>query len=533
MKYKVLVTDKINEIAVNILESVCEVDYKPVLSAEELKSMIKDYDALMIRSASTVNKDIINAAEKLKVIGRAGVGVDNVDLEAATNKGIVVINSPEGNTVAAAEHTIALMLAMARHIPEADISIKEGKWERSKFTGNEVFKKTLGLVGFGKIGNWVAKIAKSLGMNILVYDPFISREQVEQIGAVYAQSLDEIWPVADFITLHVPKTRETMHLINRNTLNRMKKGVRIINCARGGIIDETALAEAIENGQVAMAAIDVFEKEPAKDTPLITLADKVVLTPHLGASTEEAQINVAVDVAEQIRDMALGKPAKSAVNIPSLKPELLEPVKHYMSLAENLGVLVRQITSAPAKNIEIIACGELANLDISPLSIAVTKGILSCSTEGVNYVNAPIIAQKRGIHVKESKSTDSGSYIGLLKVILTTESETEVVSGTVIGKNIPRILKINGYYTNIEPAEHMLVLPHHDRPSMIAQVASLLGKENINISMMQVGRKDRAQVGGESVMVLNVDDPVNDLILEHLQNIDGIYSAKYVNLKAK
>jgi len=525
MSFKVLVTDKINPIAVKILENTCEVDYRPSVSADELKEIIKDFDGLMIRSASKVTKEVIEVADKLKVVGRAGVGVDNVDLEAATDKGIIVINSPEGNTVAAAEHTIALMLSIARHIPEADISMKEGKWERSKFVGIEVYKKTLGIIGLGKIGNRVAKVAKALGMNVIVYDPFVSQEVVNQIGACYAKSYDEIWPHADFITLHVPKTRETMHLINRNTLNRMKKGVKIVNCARGGIIDEQALAEAIENGQVAMAAIDVFEKEPSTDSPLHKLGNKVVLTPHLGASTEEAQINVAVDVAEQIRDIASGRAAKSAVNIPSLKPETLEPVKHYMTLAENLGSLVRQTTSGVAKNVEIVACGELADLDISPLAIAVTKGMLCCSQEGVNYVNAPILAQKRGLHVKESKSTDSGSYVGLLKVILTTEEE-------VIGKDIPRIIRLNGYYANIEPAEHMIVLPHHDRPGMIAQVAGLLGNENINISMMQVGRKERSTPGGESVMVLNVDDPVSKEMLTKLKEIDGIYGAKYVNLKS-
>ncbi|MGD9581324.1 MAG: phosphoglycerate dehydrogenase [Vampirovibrionia bacterium] len=530
MAFKVLVTDKINEIAVKILETSCEVDYKPVLSAEELKAIIADYDGLMIRSASKVTKEIIDAANNLKIVGRAGVGVDNVDLEAATDKGIVVINSPEGNTVAAAEHTVAIMLSMARHIPQADKSIKEGKWERSKLTGIEVFKKTLGLIGLGKIGGWVAKIAVSMGMNVIVYDPFVTQEQVEHLGAKYAKSLDEMWPVVDFLTMHVPKTRETMHLINKHTLNRMKKGVKIINCARGGIIDEAALADAIKEGQVAMAAIDVFSEEPVKDSPLLELGDKVVLTPHLGASTEEAQINVAVDVAEQIRDMAKGFPVKSAVNIPSLKAELLDPVKHYMEIAEKLGALVRQITPGATKSIEVVACGDLASKKISPLSIAVTKGVLSCSTEGVNYVNAPIIAKRKDIHVTEAKSTDSSCYISLLKVILKTDESENVVTGTVIGNNNPKILRIDGYLTDIEPASHMLVLPHTDKPGMIAKVATLLGKDNINISMMQVGRKDRGQAGGESCMVLNIDDPVTKDIIEELKNIEGIKSAKYISL---
>lgn len=530
MAFKVLVTDKINEIAVNILETSCEVDYKPVLSAEELKSIIADYDGLMIRSASKVTKEIIDEAKNLKIVGRAGVGVDNVDLEAATDKGIIVINSPEGNTVAAAEQTIALMLSMARHIPQADKSIKEGKWERSKLTGIEVYKKTLGLIGLGKIGRWVAKIAISMGMNVIVYDPFVTQRQVEDMGATYAKTLDEVWSVVDFLTMHMPKTHETMNLINKNSLSKMKKGVKIINCARGGIIDEAALADAINEGHVSMAAIDVFSEEPVKDSPLLALGNKVVLTPHLGASTEEAQTNVAVDVAEQIRDMANGLPVKSAVNIPSLKAELLEPVKHYMDLAEKLGALVRQVTPGATKGIEVIACGNLAEVDIRPLSVAVTKGVLKCSKESVNYVNAPIIANKSNIRVTESKSVNSTCYVSLLKVILKTSETENIVSGTVIGLDHAKILRIDGYFIDIEPSSHTLVLPHEDKPGMIAKVAALLGKHNINISMMQVGRKDKDQSGGESCMILSVDDPVSNDILEEILSLDGIKNAKYVSL---
>ncbi len=533
MGYRVLITDKIDKIAVTILQDVCEVDYKSVLSAEDLKAIIKDYDALMIRSSSKITKDIISVAERLKVIGRAGVGVDNVDLEAATDKGIVVINSPEGNTVAASEHTIGMMLSMIRHIPSADASVKEGRWEKAGLVGKEVFNKNIGIIGFGKVGSRVASIAKAMGMKIFVYDPFVNKEQVEELGAHYVTSLDDIWKSADFITVHVTKTKDTVNLINKNTIAKMRKGVRIINCARGGIINESDLAEAIRDGHVEMAAIDVYEKEPPEDSPLLKLGNKVVLTPHLGASTEEAQVNVAVDVAEQIRDMSQGLPARSAVNIPALKPEILGPVKNYMGLAENMGALVRQITSGAAREIEIVACGELSAFDLSPLVVAAIKGVLCCSHEGVNYVNAPKLAEKKGIHVKKSTSTDSESYVSLLKVILTTEKETNKTTGTVLGEDIPRILRLNGYQTSIEPAEHMLVLPHKDKPGMVAQVATLLSRENINISMMQVGRKVRAVVGGESVMILNVDEPVSSATLEQLQKIDGIYSAKYVNLTAK
>jgi D-3-phosphoglycerate dehydrogenase len=372
-----------------------------------------------------------------------------------------------------------------------------------------------------------------MGMKVFVYDPFVGRDRIEEQGVNYAASLDEVWKLADFITLHIPKNKDTLNLINRDSILKMKKGVKIINCARGGIINEADLAEAIQKGWVEMAAIDVFDKEPVEDSPLLSLGSKVVLTPHLGASTEEAQINVAVDVAEQIRDFFLGVPARSAVNIPAFRPETLEPVKHYMALAENLGALVRQITNGTAREVEVVACGDLAQFDLAPLAVAVTKGILCCSSEGVNYVNALRSAERRGIGIKKSTSTDSESYVSLLKVVLTTDKEANKTAGTMLEKDIPRILRLNGYHTSIEPAEHMLVLPHKDKPGMVAQVAAVLSKENINISMMQVGRKDRAQIGGESVMILNVDEPVNDSVLKQLQKIDGIYSAKYVNLTAK
>ncbi len=477
MGYKVLVTDKIDKIAVKILQDICEVDYKPVLTADDLKAIIQYYDALMIRSSSNVTKDIISVSDRLKVIGRAGVGVDNIDIEAATEQGIVVINSPEGNTVAAAEHTIALMLSMIRHIPAADTSMKEGKWERSQLIGKEVFNKNIGIVGLGKIGSRVASITKAMGMKVLVYDPFVGEDHVKELGASYTTSLDDIWKSADFITLHVPKNKDTRNLINKDTIAKMRREVKIINCSRGGIINEADLAEAIRDGHVEMAAIDVFDKEPVEDSPLLKLGNKVVLTPHLGASTEEAQLNVAIDVAEQIRDIVQGLPARSAVNIPSLKPETLEPVKHYMALAENLGSLVRQTASGVAREIEIVACGELAVLDMSPLAVAVTKGVLSISRESVNYVNAPKLAERSGVHVKKSTSTDSESYLSLLKVILTTDKEINEATGTIIGKEVPRILRFNGYHTSIEPAEHMLVLPHKDKPGMVAQVATLLGNE--------------------------------------------------------
>ncbi len=533
MGYKVLVTDEIDRIAVKILKDACEVDYKPVVTADTLKAIINEYDALMIRSASKITKDLLSDATRLKVIGRAGVGVDNIDIETATEKGIIVINSPEGNTVAASEHTIAMMLSLIRHIPAADGLLKQGRWERSALMGKEVFNKTIGIIGLGKVGSRVASIVRAMGMKVLAYDPFIGKDRAEELGVHYVTSLDEIWRSSDFITLHVPKSRDTINLINRDVIAKMRRGVIIINCARGGLINESDLAGAIQDGIVEMAAIDVFDKEPAGDSPLLKLGNKVVLTPHLGASTEEAQINVAVDVAEQIRDMALGMQARSPVNIPSLKPETLEPVKNYMALAENLGAFVRQVTAGAAREVELIACGDLAQLDLAPLTVAVTKGVLCCNNEGVNYVNAPKLAEKRGIHVKKATSTDSENFLSLLRVVLTTDKESRKITGTMLGRDIPRILGLNGYHTSIEPAEHMLVLPHKDKPGMVAQVAAVLSGENINISMMQVGRKVRGRAGGESIMVLNVDEPVSASVLLRLQNIEGIYDAQYVNLNAK
>ena len=531
MKPKVLVTDKIDKIAGDILSEVAEVDFKDTLPEEELIKIIGDYEGLMIRSQTKATPKLIEACKNMKIIGRAGVGVDNVDLEAATNKGIVVVNSPEGNTVAAAEHTIALMLSMTRHIPVADASTKAGKWERSKFTGVEVFNKTLGTIGLGKIGTRVVKTAVAMGMKVHVYDPYVTQERVEQLGAKYVKSLDEFWGICDFITIHVPKTKETAYLINRNTLNRMKKGVRIINCARGGIIDEDALKEAIESGQVAAAALDVFEKEPVDpNNPLLKTEGHLVLTPHLGASTKEAQLNVAIDVAEQIRDVLSGGSARSAVNIPSLRADILEPVKEYMNLAENIGLFVRQISEGGIKQVVITTRGNLAKLDTSPLKVAVLKGILSHNLEGVNYVNAPIIAQQRGIEVIDSKSEQSTNYVGLINVKLITDAGEHSVCGAMIGEKMPRIVKIDQFITSFEVAEHILMAPHHNKPGMVAKVSTVLGNNNVNISMMMVAKKAET-AGTESSMIITTDEHIWPELLEEIKDIEGIKDAKYISLQ--
>lgn len=527
---KVLITDKINEAAGKIIEPVADVDVLPTMSEEELIKIIPQYDALMVRSQTKVTSKIIEAGKNLKIIGRAGVGVDNIDLNAATQRGIIVVNSPDGNTMAASEHTIALMLAMARNIVPAALSVREGKWERSKFTGVELFKKTLGIIGFGKIGHHVGEVAKALGMKILIYDPFTSREVVEKFGGEYIDNLDNFWGRCDFITVHVPKTKDTINMINKDNIVKMKKGVRLINCARGGIINENDLKDAINSEYVAGAAVDVYENEKdIANCPLLQCSGNIVLTPHLGASTTEAQMNVAIDVAEQIKSVLSGGSASSAVNIPSLRPDKLEPVKDYMQIAENTGELVVQISNGVIKTIEITADGDLADLDIQPLEVAVLKGVLSSMLEGVNYVNAPVIAKNRGIDIVSTRSKTNGNFAGKITVKLVTDKGDTVVGGALITKDIPRIVKINEYETSIRPEKHLLFVPHTNKPSMIAQVAKVIGENNINIGSMNVVQKnDRHET--ESIMLINIDSSVDEKTLNAISKINGVHNPKYINL---
>lgn len=527
---KVLITDKINEAAAKIVEEVAQADILPTMDEEELCKVIGEYDALLVRSQTKVTPKVIEAASNMKIIGRAGVGVDNIDLDAATKKGIIVVNSPDGNTNAAAEHTIAMMMAMSRNIPVADASVKQGLWERSKFTGVEVFNKTLGVIGFGKIGQHVARAALAMGMKLVVNDPYTTKEYVEKFGGKYIEHLDDFWGLPDFITIHTPKTKETTSLINTNTINRMKKGVRIINCARGGIIDEAALAAAIEQGQVAGAAIDVYEDEKnVQNSPLIKLGRKIVLTPHLGASTDEAQINVALDVASQVKEVLSGGDATSAVNIPALKPQKLEPVKEYMPIAESIAKIASQTMEGNLRGIEIEVKGTLANLDVSPLEVAVLKGILSTNLVGVNYVNAPFIAKQRGINVTVKKSQQTTDYIGSMTTKLLTDKGEIEVAGALIAPGVERIVKLNNYITSIEPDNFMLLVPHKNKPNMIGQVASVLGYDNVNISKMQVAQK-HSKDDDISLMIINTDDVVDISTLEKIEKINGIENPKFIKL---
>ncbi|AKG21055.1 phosphoglycerate dehydrogenase [Calothrix sp. 336/3] len=524
---KVLVSDPIDQAGIDILSQVATVDVKTNLKPQELVQIIGDYDALMIRSGTRVTQEIIEAGTNLKIIGRAGVGVDNVDVSAATRQGIVVVNSPEGNTIAAAEHALAMMLALSRHIPDANASVKRGEWDRKTFVGAEVYKKTIGIVGLGKIGSHVANVAKALGMKLLAFDPFISRERAEEIGCQLVE-MDLLIQQADYITLHIPKTKETTHLINTAMLAKMKPNARIINCARGGIIDEEALATAIKEGKIAGAALDVFEAEPLGESSLRALGKEMILTPHLGASTVEAQENVAIDVAEQIRDVLLGLPARSAVNIPGLGPDVLEELKPYMQLAETLGKLVGQLAGGRVEMLTIRLQGELATNKSQPLVIAALKGLLyQALRERVNYVNASIEAKERGIRVIETRDASIKDYAGSIHLEATGNLGTHAVTGALLGDGEIRLTNLDGFPINVPPSQHMLFTLHRDMPGIIGKLGSLLGSYNVNIASMQVGRKI---VRGDAVMVLSLDDPLPDGIVAEITKENGIRDAYTVTL---
>ncbi len=524
---KVLVSDPIDQVGIDILSQVAQVDVNTGLSPDELVACIGEYDALMIRSGTRVTAAVIESGKKLKIIGRAGVGVDNVDVPAATRKGIVVVNSPEGNTIAAAEHTLAMMMAVSRFIPAANASMKEGKWDRKSFTGVEVYKKTLGIVGLGKIGTHVATVAKAMGMNLIAFDPFISKERAEQIGCKLVE-MDTLLSNSDYITLHIPKTPETANLINATSIAKMKPTVRIINCARGGIIDEAALAEAVNSGRIAGAAIDVFDSEPLGESTLRAVGKNLVLTPHLGASTEEAQVNVAIDVAEQIRDVLLDKPARSAVNIPGLRPDVLEALKPYLQLAETLGTMVSQLAGGRIESLNISLRGELASNQSQPIVIAALKGMLSHALqERVNFVNASIEAKERGIHVIETRDESVKDYTGSLMLTAKGSLGEHSVSGALLGDHEMRIIEIDEFPVNVPPSKYMLFTLHRDMPGIIGRIGSLLGDLNVNIASMQVGRKI---VRGDAVMVLTVDDPLPENTIAEITKVAGIRDAYTVTL---
>jgi D-3-phosphoglycerate dehydrogenase len=526
---KVLVSDPIDQAGIDILSQVATVDVRTGLPPEELKAVIGDYDALMIRSGTTVTADIIEAADKLRIIGRAGVGVDNVDVPAATKRGVLVVNSPEGNTIAAAEQALALMLALSRHVPHAHASTMAGGWDRKKYVGNELYKKKLGVVGLGKIGSHVARVAKAMGMDVMAYDPFVSAERAQQMQ-VRLLPLPALFAEADFVSLHLPRTPDTENLVNAALLKTMKPTARIVNCARGGIIDEAALAEAVENGTIGGAALDVYANEPlAADSPLRQVRERLILTPHLGASTEEAQENVAIDVAEQIRDVLLGLPARSAVNIPGLNAEVMEQLKPHLQLAETLGQLLSQLAGGPINELEVRLQGDFAAHPAQPLVVAALKGLLSTALgDSINYVNASLEAKERGIHVLEVKDDASRDYAGgSLQLSSKGANGDHTVTGAVFADGELRITTIDEFPVNVAPSRHMLFTRHRDMPGIIGHLGSVLGEHNVNIASMQVGRRI---VRGDAVMVLSVDDPIPASLLATIHAINGIQEAHPVTL---
>jgi len=524
---KVLVSDNISHKGVEILKKAgLEVDMKTGMKPDELKACISEYSGLIVRSATKVTADVIDAATSLRVIGRAGSGLDNVDKTAASKKGIVVMNTPGGNTITTAEHTIALLFSVSRLIPQANASMKAGRWEKKKFMGVELFNKTLGIIGLGNIGGQVAKKAQGLDMNVIAYDPFLSEDKA-RATAIRKVSLDELFAESDFITIHTPMTPETKGLINAKTIRKMKSGIRIINCARGGIINEHDLYEAVKSGKVAGAALDVFEKEPPENNPLLEL-ENVISTPHLGASTEEAQENVAVAVAEQVADYLIHGIIRNAVNFPSIPPDQLPRLQPYTNLAEKLGGFSSQIFEGGVTEITVEYRGDASEINTAPITIAAIKGYLTpILLETVNFVNAPFIAKERGIEVKEIRSKDSGDYQSMIALRIKAKEGESYVAGTLFSKKDPRIILIDGFKVEIVPEGELLLMYNNDRPGVIGNIGSLLGKNNINIARMHFGRET---AGGMAISVVSIDSSPSDEVIEQIKGLPNIVSVKQISL---
>jgi D-3-phosphoglycerate dehydrogenase len=521
---KVLISDALSPAAVQIFKDRgIEVDFQPALGKdkEKLAELIGDFDGLAIRSATKVSPKILQKAKNLKVIGRAGIGVDNVDIPAATAKGIIVMNTPFGNSITTAEHTISLMLALARQIPEADTSTRAGKWEKNRFMGVEIFSKTLGIIGCGNIGSIVADRALGLKMKVIAYDPFLSQERATEIG-VEKIELDELFKRADFITLHTPLTDKTRNIIDANAITKMKKGVRIINCARGGLVDEAAVAEALKSGQVAGGAFDVFVTEPATESLLFGLRN-VVCTPHLGAATSEAQENVALQVAEQMSDYLLRGAITNAVNFPSISAEEAPKLKPFVQLSEKLGSFAGQLTENPIKEIHITYEGHVAQMNIKALTSAALSGLLRPMLGDVNVVSAPILARERGMAVEETTREVVGDYESLITVTIVTERQTRSVSGTVFADGRPRIVNIKGIRMDAEFGPSMIYITNFDRPGFIGKFSSILGEADINIATFHVGRE---APGGNAIALIEIDGELPESVLAKVRALPQVQQAK-------
>ncbi|HEX2943946.1 MAG TPA: phosphoglycerate dehydrogenase [Rhodopila sp.] len=521
---RVLISDKLSLAAVEIFRRRgIEVDVKPGLSPADLRAIIGEYDGLAIRSATKVTKEVLDAATNLKVVGRAGIGVDNVDVKSATARGVVVMNTPHGNTITTAEHAIAMMFALARQIPEASTSTKAGKWEKNRFMGVELTAKTLGLIGCGNIGSIVADRAVGLKMRVLAYDPFLSEKRALELG-VEKVELDTLLERADFITLHTPLTDATRNILSRESLARAKKGVRVINCARGGLVDEAALADAIRSGHVAGAALDVFEKEPAVDSPLFGL-ENVVCTPHLGASTAEAQENVALQVAEQMSDFLLTGAVTNAINMASVSAEDAPRLKPYMELVRMLGAFAGQLTHAREgmlRRVTVEYEGQVAAMKIRPLTAAMLAGLMSPLMEGINMVNAAVSAREHGIDVSETVHERPSEYLTLVRITVETDQMTRSVAGTLFAGSRPRIVEIKGIKVEADFAPHMLYVTNQDRPGFIGRFGATLAGAGINIATFHLGRSAQ---GGDAICLVSVDEKVPEPVLEMVRTLPLVVQA--------
>ena len=523
-KPRVLVSDKLSETAVNIFrDKGIDVDFQPDLGKDKdaLYDVIDQYDGLAIRSATKATAHLIEKATNLKVIGRAGIGVDNVEIPAASRKGIIVMNTPFGNSITTAEHAISLMLAVARQIPAADASTQAGKWEKSKFMGVEITNKTLGLIGCGNIGTIVAERAIGLRMKVVAFDPFLSEERAQQLG-VEKVELDELYPRADFITLHVPKTDKTAMMINAEAIAKMKDGVRIVNCARGGLVDETALAEAIKAGKVAGAGFDVFEVEPAEASPLFGLHN-VVCTPHLGASTSEAQENVAIQVAEQMSDYLINGAVSNAINMPSITADEAPRLVPFIKLAGYLGAFVGQVNEDPIVKVEIIYDGGIAKMNTDALTSAALAGLIRPQVADVNMVSAPVMVKERGIQISETKQDKTGIYDSYMKLVITTKKAQRSIAGTVFSDGKPRFIQIKGINMDADVGRHMLYTTNHDEPGIIGTLGAAMAQAGLNIANFHLGRNE---AGGDAIALLYLDEQPSEQVIKTLMETSKFQQVK-------
>jgi D-3-phosphoglycerate dehydrogenase / 2-oxoglutarate reductase len=526
--FRVLVTDGLHAAGIGLLKSTSGiyVDQKLKTTAKELKQIISRYDAIIVRSQTRLTKDILSKAKRLKVIGRAGVGLDNVDIDTASKQGVVVMNAPGGNSVSTAEHTLSMLLALSRNIPQASQSIRSGQWNRKQFTGVELYGKTLGIIGLGRIGLEVARRALAFGMKVIAYDPFISKERASQ-KEIELVDFKKLIKNSDYITLHVPLNTDTHHLIGADELKKVKKGVRIVNCARGGLIDEAALVQALRKKQVSGVALDVFETEPPKDHALLKF-ENVIATPHLGAATHEAQVHVAHDIAQQVADCLSGKGIRNAVNMAFVDPAVAKSVQPFVDLAEKVGSLQSQLVSERFSRVDVRYSGEVTRYDVAPITLSLLKGLLTPLLEShVNLVNAPILARERGIKVTETKISEVEDFANLITIRLRTEKGTRQVSGTLFARGVPRIVRVDDHHVDAIPSGYMLFIKNLDRPGTVGMVGTQLARSRINIADMTLGRGKR---GGEALTVINVDQNVSPKVLRAIRRARNIVDVRLVKL---